>query len=131
MSAIFYTRRVLVPLGLIIALSAAAFADTLRLKDGGIIKGRIVSFSGGRFTVSVGEGQRARQMSFDASEVESIQFDPPSAAVKPSVVISDPAVETEKDPQYIQTSTPPKSIPRVVTTDTTTRKETANVRPTP
>lgn len=119
----FHTARHILSLGLIFVLAAAAFADTLRLKDGSIIKGRIVSFGGGKFTVAVGEGSRTRQMSFDALEVESIQFDAPAA--KPSVVISDriAARPVEKDPQYIETSAPPKSIPRVVTTDSTLKTE--------
>ena len=32
-------------------LSLSAFADTIRLKDGSIIKGKITGFTGGRFTV--------------------------------------------------------------------------------
>ena len=62
------------------------FADTLRLKDGSIIKGKIVGFGGGKFTVAMGEGSRRKQMTFGASEVESISFDNPqdnSASYKP------------------------------------------------
>ncbi len=110
-------------LGLIFALSAAVFADTLRLKDGSIIKGRIVGFSGGKFTVAVGEGTRARQMSFDASEVESIQFDAPAAKQANMAVAERPASSVRKDPEFIETSSPPKNIPRVVTTDTTLKTE--------
>lgn len=58
-------------------MSVAAFADTIRLKDGSIIKGRITGFAGGRFTVTIGDGARQRQMSFSADEIESIQFDSP------------------------------------------------------
>lgn len=124
----FHTARYLLTLGLIFALSAAAPADTLRLKDGSIIKGRIVSFSGGKFTVAVGEGSRSRQMSFDASEVESIQFDAPSA--RPENVTSSErtaATAVRKDPEFIETSSPPKSVPRVITTDTTAKPEAKTV----
>ena len=120
----FHTARNLLSLGLIFVLSAAAFADTLRLKNGSIIKGRITSFSGGKFTIAVGEGPRSRQMSFDASEVESIQFDAPP--VRPaSDATSDRAASTsaKKDPEYIETSTQPRSVPRVITTDTTLKTE--------
>ncbi len=55
--------------------AVAVFADTIRLKDGSVIKGKIVSFGGGRFTVVVGDGARARQLNYNASEVESISFD--------------------------------------------------------
>lgn len=121
----FHTARHLLSLGMIAAMSAAAFADTLRLKDGSIIKGRIVSFSGGKFTVAVGEGTRARQMAFDAAEVESIQFDAQAAPAN----ISDRTAsrQAEKDPQFIETSGPPKSIPRVITSSTIPKTETKKV----
>lgn len=56
-------------------LAFTAFADTIRLKDGSIIKGKIVSFENGRFKVVIGEGERRRELSYDVSEVESIIFD--------------------------------------------------------
>lgn len=62
---------------LLFSLSVAAFADTIRLKDGSIIKGKIVGFANGSFTVAVGDGARARQMTFAAGDIESIQFDAP------------------------------------------------------
>lgn len=108
--------RFFLSFGLVLALSIATFADTLRLKDGSIIKGRIVTFGGGKFTVVVGEGARQRQMTFNADEVESIQFDSAVAATNTASRQS----TTNKDPQFIETSTPPKSVPRVVMTDTTT-----------
>ena len=63
--------RVASVLCLTFSLSVAAFADTIRLKDGSIIKGKIVSFGGGKFVVAVGQ----RQMTYSANDVESIQFD--------------------------------------------------------
>lgn len=69
--------RLSMTLGLVLAMSVMAFADTIRLKDGSIIKGKIVSFAGGKFTVAVGEGTRQRKMSFNADQIESIQFDSP------------------------------------------------------
>jgi len=43
---------------LTLVLAVSAFADTIRLKDGSIIKGKITGFTGGRFTVVIGEGSR-------------------------------------------------------------------------
>jgi hypothetical protein len=80
-------RCILTSLLLIAVVSMAAFADTIRLKDGSIIKGRIIGFSNGRFTVVIGEGSRQRQLTFDAAEVESIEFDsdkPTSSPVRSS-----------------------------------------------
>jgi hypothetical protein len=64
---------------LLLSLSILTFADTIRLKDGSIIKGKITNFTGGKFVVSIGEGSRQRQMSFSAEEIESISFDAPTA----------------------------------------------------
>lgn len=109
-------RRPMIAALIIAAVSSAALADTLRLKDGSIIKGRIVGFSGGTFTVLVGEGSRERRLSFDAGEVDSIEFD---AAPRTTVAATVPKVEqkSENDPEFIETSTPAKSVPRVITTD--------------
>lgn len=63
--------RVASVLCLTFSLSVAAFADTIRLKDGSIIKGKIVSFGSGKFVVAIGQ----RQMTYSANDVESIQFD--------------------------------------------------------
>jgi hypothetical protein len=67
--------RVVCSLALILSLVAIAAADTLRLKDGSIIKGMIVSFAAGQFTVVIGEGSRQRRMNFYADEIESIEFE--------------------------------------------------------
>lgn len=102
---------------LILMLTAAVFADTIRLKDGSIIKGKITSFGGGRFVVQVG----TRQLNFSAGEVESIQFDGdsiPAANVKTSNS-APPVTTTEKNSTVItvgqtpKTTEPPASTPPV------------------
>lgn len=60
---------------LALTLTLFAFGDTIRLKDGSIIKGRIVSFGGGKFVILVGDGTRQRTLNYSAGEVESIAFD--------------------------------------------------------
>lgn len=60
---------------LALSLTFAAFADTIRLKDGSVIKGKIVSFGGSKFTVLIADGTRRRQLTFNVGEVESISFD--------------------------------------------------------
>lgn len=91
-------------------LAVTAFADTLRLKDGSIIKGKITNFDSGKFVVVIGEGSRRREMTFLASEVESIQFDSPM--VNPQNTSPTPRTASYKDP----VKTPPV---KVITTDTT------------
>lgn len=121
--------------GLIFVLGFSAFADTLRLKDGSIIKGRIISFGSGRFIIVVGDGSRQRQMTFDAAEVESIEFDSSASPSAATVAGRQPQQVKDSDPQFIETSTPPKSVPRVVTSDpirpTTQAQVPANREPAP
>lgn len=64
---------------LLISLAVAALADTIRLKDGSIIKGKITAFGGGKFTVVMGEGARRKELTFFANEIESIVFDSPDS----------------------------------------------------
>ena len=102
--------RFVISLLLTILLTATAFADTVRLKDGSIIKGKIMSFDGGKFVVVIGEGSRRRELTFMASEIESIQFDSPSM------------VPQTTSPQPASYKDPVKTTPsvKVITSDTTT-----------
>ncbi|HEX9961180.1 MAG TPA: hypothetical protein VGB00_09630 [Pyrinomonadaceae bacterium] len=67
--------RVTLALSLVLCFGALALADTIRLKDGSVIKCKIISFRDGQFVVSIGDGSRARQMTFFADEVEAVEFD--------------------------------------------------------
>ena len=67
--------RTFAALAVIAAFALAVMADTIRLKDGSTIKGRITGFNGGKFTVAVGDGTRRKEFTFAASEIESIEFD--------------------------------------------------------
>ncbi len=125
-------------------LSSVAFGDTIRLKDGSIIKGRIVSFNGGKFTIAIGEGTRSRQMTFGAAEIDSIVFDSPALAataasreidyktpvnnprvVNPRVVVSDQALRT---PAQVEVRKPELKTPerRPVTQPETVTAPTAS-----
>jgi hypothetical protein len=110
--------RTIVSIGVIAVLAASTFADTLRLKDGSIIKGRITTFSDGRFVVVIGEGERRREMSFAAADVESVTFDNPATArpavmtsasqkTPPKVVVSDNS-SAKREPERVA---PPATTP--------------------
>jgi hypothetical protein len=109
---------------LALMMSVFAFGDTIRLKDGSIIKGKIVSFGDGRFTVLISDGARRRQLNYLVSEVESISFDTdstmatvkttpsnnyPAPAEKDSTIITVGKINTPKPPPQTQ-SAPPKVI---------------------
>ena len=79
------------PAFLVLALALTAFADTIRLKDGGIIKGKVTGFNGGSFVISVGDGARRRELKFPAADVESIQFDSPAEPVSANGPPNQPA----------------------------------------
>jgi hypothetical protein len=56
------------------AVTLPALADTIRLKDGSVIRGQIVSFKNEQFTILVGGGSRGRksQITVYVEDVESI-----------------------------------------------------------
>lgn len=124
--------RFLSVLCLALSMSVWVFADTIRLKDGSIIKGKIVNFNGGKFTVVIEDGTRQRQMSFTADEVESITFDGNSIPIdKPSNQTStrndDPnstiiTVGQTKKPTNSQTTSPPTNPSETTSTVAITQK---------
>jgi PA-IL-like protein len=85
---------------------SAAMADTIHLKDGSIIKGQIVSFTGGNFTVEIGDGSRRRQLTFASVEIESIKFDAPSGAPQLTQASNRSASYAEPAPKAV----PPKIV---------------------
>jgi hypothetical protein len=63
-------------LALVASSGAVALADTLRLRDGSVIRGQIVGYKDQQFTVLIGgtRGRRSR-ITIYAEDVESIEFD--------------------------------------------------------
>jgi hypothetical protein len=96
------------------SMTILAFADTLRLKDGSIIKGKIVSFGGGKFTVVIGSGARSRRLDFDADEVESILFDTDTSAGNLDRDANSSNVSQTNRVNLPQTSSPRTAAPTVI-----------------
>ena len=119
------TLRAVMSFVAIFVLSFSVLADTIRLRDGSIIKGTIVSFADGRFTVSIGEGARRRELTLAADEIASIEFEPHSPANSTSARMNQPAGDSTILP--VSTRTPPKvevtdnikPAPKVQVTDNT------------
>ncbi|MGH9944468.1 MAG: hypothetical protein ACRD9R_19135 [Pyrinomonadaceae bacterium] len=67
----------------VLALGAGltAFADTIRLRDGSVIRGQIVSFKDQQFVVLIGAGARGRRsrITLYMEDVESIEFESTAA----------------------------------------------------
>lgn len=89
---------------ILLLVSVFAFADTVRLKDGSIIKGKIVSYAGGKFVVLIGQGDRQREMTFFADEIESIEFDNRGTPTLITAGSTQPgaAEPAEKKPSFIE-----------------------------
>ncbi len=69
--------RSLLIVAVFVVASLPVLADTIRLKDGSVIRGRIVGFKNEQFTIIVGSGARGRQSRITVymEDVESIDFD--------------------------------------------------------
>lgn len=69
--------RLVVSLALVLSLSIVALADTVRLKDGSVIRGQVIAFNNQQFTILVGANSRGRrsQITLYMEDVESIEFD--------------------------------------------------------
>ena len=67
----------LAALALVLALAAPAFPDTIRLRDGTVIRGQIIAFKDQQFTVLIGAGTRGRRsrLTLNVEDVESVEFD--------------------------------------------------------
>lgn len=115
---------------LVLSVSVFAFADTIRLKDGSIIKGKIISFGNGTFTVVIGDDTRQRQMTFRADEIESIKFETEAAPVNmvktsEPIKVDPPTVINETDSTVITVGQNKNSTtqPDVTETENTTPTE--------
>jgi len=80
---IFRLARPLAALCITLALGVVALADTIRMKDGQVIRGQIVGFRDQQFTVLIGaagRGGRRSRVTLYMEDVESIEFDSATAA---------------------------------------------------
>jgi hypothetical protein len=90
----------------VLALFVPAIADTIRLKDGNVIRGQVIGFKDQQFTVLVGsgaQGRRSRTLIY-VEDVESIEFDSATTAAA-SVLANDDAANSNTAPVY----QPPRS----------------------
>lgn len=110
---------------LVFALGASALADTIRMKDGQVIRGQIVGFRDQQFTVLIGSsrgGSRRSRMTLNMEDVESIEFDNADGAepagTNDTSTYNPPAENTRTQPT--PQPTPRREEPR---------RETAGQRP--
>jgi hypothetical protein len=108
---------------LIITLSVPSLADTIRLKDGSIVRGQVVGFKDQQFTVLVGAGARGRRsrMQIYMEDIDSIEFDSAGSSTAGSTA---PAIDDDTSAPATNTApitqTPrPNTTPRTDTTQST------------
>ncbi|HEV7396979.1 MAG TPA: hypothetical protein VGN86_10750 [Pyrinomonadaceae bacterium] len=97
---------------LLIALVTPLSADTIKLKDGSVIKGQVIEFKDGQFTVLIGggsKGRRGRTMVY-VEDIESISFDAPgtqAAGDSDSGTAADSGTTSNNGPTSTPVNTPP------------------------
>ena len=104
---------IIVAVGLLMALPV--LADTVRLKDGSVIRGQIVSFKNEQFTILVGSGARGRKSRITVymEDVDSIDFDSTGNTSGPAE--DNNSSQTTYQPPYQQPSNQPPMILRAAT----------------
>jgi hypothetical protein len=127
------TVRLIQSLLLILALFVPALADTIRLKDGSVIRGEVVGFKDQQFTVLIGsgsQGRRSRTIVY-VEDVESIEFDSATTSAA-SMLANDDAVNPGSAPANSQPSrtNPPVDTNRVPPRQTTSQPSTSGAAPT-
>jgi hypothetical protein len=110
--------RPLAALVVVLALGASALADTIRMKDGQVIRGQIVAFRDQQFTILIGSargGNRRSRMTLNMEDVESIEFDNADggdAASAPDTSTYNPPVENTRTQAPSPQPTPRREEPR-------------------
>ncbi len=71
------TFQLLLSTLLLVSISTPLLADTIRLKDGSVIRGQVIGFKDQQFTILIGGNARGRrgQTTVYVEDVESIEFD--------------------------------------------------------
>jgi hypothetical protein len=96
------TRYAWYSLVLIFALFAPVLADTIRLKDGSVIRGQVVGFKDQQFTVLIGsgsQGRRSRTLIY-VEDIESIEFDSATTAAAAGLANDDARTTSNTTPDY-------------------------------
>ncbi|HET6892454.1 MAG TPA: hypothetical protein VFH31_15230, partial [Pyrinomonadaceae bacterium] len=94
---------------LVFALIVPAIADTIRLKDGSVIRGEVIGFKDQQFIILIGSGSKGRRSrtTIYVEDIESIEFDSATTAAA-SVLANDEGSGNSSDP----VSQPSRSNPQ-------------------
>lgn len=114
------TFRLLLSTLLLVSISTPLLADTIRLKDGSVIRGQVIGFKDQQFTILIGGNARGRrgQTTVYVEDVESIEFDSNSGNTSGSSTI-DESTARNNPPPISRPSGPVNQPDNNRTTDTT------------
>ena len=98
-------------LALILAVLIPALADTIRLKDGSVIRGQVIGFKDQQFTILIGsgaQGRRSRTLIY-VEDIESIEFDSATTSAASSLANEPVASDTSVPDTQPVRSNPPRT----------------------
>ncbi|HZN08118.1 MAG TPA: hypothetical protein VFB65_15090 [Pyrinomonadaceae bacterium] len=111
--------RLLLSISLLLSLASPLIADTIRLKDGSVIRGQVIGFKDQQFTILIGGNARGRrgQTTVYVEDVESIEFDSTSA----------PSSSSTDDSSMARNNPPP--VPRTTRSEPTPSEPREDTQP--
>ncbi len=94
----------------VLALFVPVLADTIRLKDGSVIRGQVIGFKDQQFTVLIGSGAQGRRSrtSIYVEDIESIEFDSATTSAAAALANEDSATNNNSNASVYQ---PPRTNP--------------------
>ncbi len=99
------TFQLLLSMLLLVSLPIPLLADTIRLKDGSVIRGQVIGFKDQQFTILIGGNARGRrgQTTVYVEDVESIEFDANNGAG----TVTDDSTARNNPPPVMRPTNPP------------------------
>ena len=92
-------------------LGIAALADTVKLRDGSVLKGKVVSYAQGKFTIVVYIGGRPSQHVIAVEEIESVEFDAADTMAGASTNARNSVIPSQTDVPRDSVTAPLSSAP--------------------
>jgi hypothetical protein len=99
-------------LAVVLLTSAVAFADTIRLRDGTVLKGKVISYGQRKFTIVVYIGGTSSQHVIPVEEIESVEFDSGDAGTVSRVEVNPPSAIAAPRADAPRDAAPDTSPPR-------------------
>src|SRR5262245_65879037 len=94
------TFRLLLSILLLISLSTPLLADTIKLKDGSVIRGQVIGFKDQQFIIFIGGNTKGRrgQTTVYVEDVESMEFESNSGGLTNQCADSDATISQASRP---------------------------------